>query len=536
MLHSNSIEKGTRIWLWIIIIGVLTTGVFFRFYNIEKKVYWGDETYTSLIISGYTWAEAAKSISDREVGIEDLKRFQFPNRERGIYSTIRALSEEDPQHPPLYYGFVRMWTEWFGDSVWTIRSFSVLCGLLSFPCLFWLCRELFESRWVPWMAVALLAVSPLNVLQSQEARQYSLWTLTILISSATLLRALSSEAKSLWILYTATIVFGIYTHILFIMVIAAHSFYAFGIYLNKDYLWPLQLPREFKSYIIATLAGLIAFIPWSYIIFIHYPTVKSDLSWVNFDPGLIHLIGQWGFNYSSVFFDVGYALKFTEGIGFYMFLSYFIRVLILVILAYSIYFLYFNARIRTWLFIVALVLIPFLLLALPDVILRGTRSGNGYKFLVPSYIGVQLAVSYLLTTKIINSINRSRRFWQSITAMFIISGIVSCIIITQAESWWTKPDDYYTPQVMSVINQAHQPLVIIESTQPARILSFSHRGKEDVRFLVVEQIDNLNIPGGSSDVFVYKPSYTLRNKLEHTEGYTIGSVNKYGLWRLKKAN
>lgn len=37
-----------------LILIVLIIGIFFRFYNIDKKVYWNDESYTSLMISGYT--------------------------------------------------------------------------------------------------------------------------------------------------------------------------------------------------------------------------------------------------------------------------------------------------------------------------------------------------------------------------------------------------------------------------------------------------------------------------------------------------
>ena len=38
----------------------LVVGVFFRFANLDAKVYWHDETYTSLRISGYTVNETIK--------------------------------------------------------------------------------------------------------------------------------------------------------------------------------------------------------------------------------------------------------------------------------------------------------------------------------------------------------------------------------------------------------------------------------------------------------------------------------------------
>ncbi|MEG3987264.1 hypothetical protein QUA13_08880 [Microcoleus sp. S28C3] len=46
-----------------------------------------------------------------------------------------------------------------------------------------------------WIAVGLLAVSPLHVLYAQEARPYCLWPALILISCASLLRAMRLETK-----------------------------------------------------------------------------------------------------------------------------------------------------------------------------------------------------------------------------------------------------------------------------------------------------------------------------------------------------
>ena len=46
--------KGLR----FLVIVLIVLGVFFRFINIDRKVYWFDETFTSLRISGYTEKEA----------------------------------------------------------------------------------------------------------------------------------------------------------------------------------------------------------------------------------------------------------------------------------------------------------------------------------------------------------------------------------------------------------------------------------------------------------------------------------------------
>lgn len=52
-------------------------GVFFRFVNLDRKIYWYDEAFTSLRVSGYKEAELIQQASDRRVlSIEDIQKFQ----------------------------------------------------------------------------------------------------------------------------------------------------------------------------------------------------------------------------------------------------------------------------------------------------------------------------------------------------------------------------------------------------------------------------------------------------------------------------
>ena len=40
--------------------------------------------------------------------------------------------------------------------------------------MYWLCLELFESSVTAWLAVAIIAISPFQIVYAQEARPYSL--------------------------------------------------------------------------------------------------------------------------------------------------------------------------------------------------------------------------------------------------------------------------------------------------------------------------------------------------------------------------
>ena len=136
------------LWWRFFILSLLTLGIFLRFVNIDHKVYWHDEVYTSIRISGYTGDEVGREIfTGKIIGIQKLQKYQQISSDKGLDDTIKALCEH-PEHPPLYYLIARLWIQLFGSSVATIRSLSAIISLLAFPCIYWLCRELFDSPWV----------------------------------------------------------------------------------------------------------------------------------------------------------------------------------------------------------------------------------------------------------------------------------------------------------------------------------------------------------------------------------------------------
>ena len=231
-------------WLQFFIVTLLVLGVFFRFVNLDRKVYWIDETYTSLRISGHTETEFIQQVFDGHVvNLKELQKYQQPNPEKGLVSTINSLAVESPQHPPLYYVMARFWGQWLGNSPAAIRSLSAIISLLVFPCVYWLCLELFGSL-TGWIAIALIAVSPFHILYAQEAREYSLWTVTIALSSAALLHAIRLKSIRSWVIYAATVALGLYTFIFSIFVIIGHAVYVIcylGIPLAVAYLLATQI-------------------------------------------------------------------------------------------------------------------------------------------------------------------------------------------------------------------------------------------------------------------------------------------------------
>jgi uncharacterized membrane protein len=503
----------------LLCIVLLVLGVFFRFVNLDRKIYWHDESYTSLRISGYTLAEVKKQVFDgHEVGIEALQKYQRFNPESKLIDTINSLAVEDPQHPPLYYVILRFWVQWFGDSVVVVRSLTALTSLLVFPCVYWLCRELFESPLVAWTAMALIAVSPLHVLFAQEAREYCLWTVTILLSSASLLQAMRVKTKLSWGIYAATVALGLYTFFFSSLVALGHGIY---IVANESF----RLSKTVTAYLIASFTGLLIFAPWAWVIITNLSQFQNATGWTGIGSRLF-LIERWIVNLSRIFLDVSP----DSGNPFIL------NLILAILVGYSIYFLYYTAPKRAWLFILILIGATTLPLILPDVIKGGVRSTIP-RYLFPCFLGIQLAVAYLLATKITSPSFRQRRLWQIIMVVLLSSGVISCIISSQAKIGWLKDNSLSNPQVAYIINKASRPLLISNDngSNPGNIISLSYLLEPKVRFRLVTTANLPQIPDNFSDIFLFDgdSSKKWRSRLENEENYKLEPILEV-LWRLKR--
>jgi uncharacterized membrane protein len=170
-------------------------------------------------------------------------------------------------------------------------------------------------------------------------------------------------------------------------------------------------------------------------------------------------------------------------------------------------------------------------MTLSDLILGGQRSVV-FRYLIPSYLGVQLAVAYLLSAQITSASKVwQQKLWQLIFAVLLSVGALSCVAISQAEVWWTKYQSSHYPQITQIINQAERPLLIGGHTH---VLALIHELDPRTRLQLVVEDDIPEISQGFSDVFVYKPSETLKSELE--KKYELQSIHQEGeLWKLEKS-
>jgi len=119
------------------------------------------------------------------------------------------ITAHDETHPPLYYLFMHFWVM-LGQSEALLRLPSVIFGTLAPPFLYGLSRE-WIGRGGALLATALLALAPLHIWYSQEARMYSLVPLLALIAAFNAVRALRGQGRGYWVAAVLAALAAIYT-------------------------------------------------------------------------------------------------------------------------------------------------------------------------------------------------------------------------------------------------------------------------------------------------------------------------------------
>lgn len=522
-------------WLHFFIITLLVLGIFFRFVNLDRKVFWLDEIATLRNISGYT--DYQEALKGQIITISDLHKHQRPDPEINVIDTVQNLAILDSHVSFLYHVIARVWAEWFGSSVAVMRSLSAFISLLVFPCLYWLCRELFKSSVVGGVAVALIAVSPFHVLYAQEVRMYSLHTVMILLSSAVLLRAIRVKSKLSWGLYAVGLSLSIYTNILSVFVAIAH-----GIYVTV--IEGFRQSKVLVPYLIATLVGLLTFLPWFFVIATNHNQVSNLIEWLNQKISLPSLVTYWGINLSRIFLDLvpTYLNSYDTDADFSSFNNpWYISLItvLLIMVGYSIYFLCRHSSIQVWSFILTLIGVSALPLVLQDLILGGIRSYTS-RYLIAFYLGIHLAVAYLFATKITLASAKiwQQKLWQIALVALISCGVLSCVIISPAETWWNKRFGAENIKIARIVNQAKYPLLIVDNKnwKSMTLWSMNDFLEPKVRLQLVAEQNISGIPDGFSDVFLFSPSEEFQDGLEKEHKVKIEPVYEgtLSLWKLEK--
>jgi uncharacterized membrane protein len=514
--------KRGRVWALILVTFALLFGSCLRFDRIDQKLLWYDEIVTALWYSGHDLHVARPALANRVVGVDEFRQLLRIEPGSDIRDVIKGIVRDDPQHTPLYYVALRGWAELMGDSIGSLRSLSAVSDLLILPVLFWLCLELFGSATVAWIAVAMVAISPFHLVYSQEARPYTLWLLTITLASAILLWTLRNPRVWKWCLYALTLALGLYTHLLFCTVMLSHAVYVACLTSMHPDGEKRRALRDMASYAAATICALISFTPWVWVLVTHLSTAIRRVSWSGQEVDILHLLGMWAYNYSAVFLDTNHALKYIDEPGITVYGALALRVVALVPALFAVLKLLREPTRKPSQFLLPLIFLPFLVLAVPDLLLGGMRSGGGNRYLAASFLALQVAIAYWLATGLSGKVAWRRNLMKGTLAFILAMGVLSGIIFHHADSWWHKSIGHFNMDAAQTINRAAHPLLI--SPSPANLISISHSLNETVKILYVAG-DNLPvIPADYSDVFILDPSQTMKDQLESIRGVNLEEV------------
>jgi 4-amino-4-deoxy-L-arabinose transferase-like glycosyltransferase len=129
-----------------VFLAIVALGSALRLWGLGSQSLWYDEWLTTQATSG---------------GLADVFRHSA-NRE-GI--------------PPTYFVFMWGWERTFGDGETALRTLSALAGIATVVVVYAIARQLGQRRTVARVAALLVAVNPMLVWYSQEARPYSLLAL-----------------------------------------------------------------------------------------------------------------------------------------------------------------------------------------------------------------------------------------------------------------------------------------------------------------------------------------------------------------------
>jgi len=470
-----------------------------RLVDLERMVVWHDEVYTGLRVLGFSQAELGPVIFNGQLlSPADLLGLQTPDSQHTWLDTLHALGRH-PEHSPLYYLGARLATQWLDSPVLALRGTSALVGLLLAPAVFWLMRELFGAGKSPWIAATLVAVSPFHLLYAQEARQYALWAMLIAAAGAALLRALRTGRPGDWRLYAVTMTIGLYSHLLFLLMIPLHGIYSL---LARRAGLPSSSAVA-RPWLKATAVAVALFLPWLSLVALRSDAVQQYIAWMERPVGTLTLLEAWGRHLMRMFVDPTPQLSRWWLIG-------------LLPLGWALGRFFVGAPTPARWFPCLLMVISLVTVLGPDLVAGGSRSLHA-RYTLPALLGVQLSVAWVLAAAWERP-SAGRRVASLVFALLIGLGGWSGLRILQADTWWTKNFSSENAAIARMINASDRPLVLAsnEGVSAGELISLAYHLRPGVALWGEPYGRSYDLPDGFGDLFVLTPSAQLRERLEET--------------------
>ena len=549
-----------RVFLTLI-AGLVLLGVALRLYGLEHKIVWHDEVATRVLAAGATMAAQMQGLYHAQVlTAGQVLQYQQVQQSTSVLALIADLAQHDPQHPPLYYVLAKVWVDLWGDSVYALRTLSVLFSGLGLLAMYWFVHELAASRRAALMAMLLMGVSPLFILYGQEAREYALWTLTLLLSSAALLRALRvsrtvptlldqnklglaasrkdhvgesvgsarvwalSDVRRAWLLYGCSLLVAVYTSLSTLSLILVQILYV-------AIVTRLQWSRALYGFIVSlSTVGLLC-LPWALNLLRNFEAFSASMAWSSVivipRTAVLRILSL---NVTRNVFD------FWPEVVQDQWLPIATSVACVTLIVAACVWVFRHTRRETRLYLLLLLVLPTSMLLLPDLLFGGIRSSNA-RYLMPVWLGVVAVLAFALDQavdridqaledsrlRIHQSMFYSRRglvkpvFWSAVLCLMALP-IATNILHAQQQAPWTKSLSISLPEVAKIINQSANPLIVgnQERHHPGNLFALANLLKPETKMQLVPIAleSSWRLPAHKGDVFLYSPTDQFRRALE----------------------
>jgi 4-amino-4-deoxy-L-arabinose transferase-like glycosyltransferase len=160
-------------------------------------------------------------------------------------------------HPPLSYLLFLPWVALFGTAEAAVRSLPMLLGLVSVALLGFVGRRI-GGVWVGLAGAAFLALNPLHIAYSQEARPYALAVTLTIAAHLLFLRSLGEGTARNRIVYALVVAAALYTHYFVLFALLPHGLIALWLLVTGD----ADSRRAARATLLAFACAMATFIAW----------------------------------------------------------------------------------------------------------------------------------------------------------------------------------------------------------------------------------------------------------------------------------
>ena len=495
-------------------MAVIALGVFLKFYQLEKKLFWDDEVATVLYTSGQKISDIKNSVPANQIKAVSYydSLLHLKTKPYSVEAQIKGIFS-DTHLTPAHYALLVLWYRIAGDNDVDYRLFSVFVFILSLPFLYLLVRDMIGSRLAALIATSLYAVSPFFNYKAQEARYYSLWLSLFIILNFCFLKAIRKNTAGWWIAYVVTGVVALYTSTLSAFFLMGHFIYL--LYAQRTLL---------QKYLLFSLITALAYLPWMYFLYTVKGNIEQGLEWQKFNrPSFFTidlLLAQVaGFIKSFVSYSNGYGSLFRGAVRSSFseipLVPLVVESFILLVIIYAfVHLLKIKGNTKAFLL---LMFLPLVLTIYITDALRGAYTSFLWRYHVPNMAAVGLVVANLLYSRI----EKGKFVFVGIYLALVGLGISSILKASESYCGDVRPDCPANVQEAQVISSAERPLVITDFggwgfTNFLAVINFSKTKNIDILYIdgMVPDVQLRSAGKNYSDIFVVQSSPKLAQNIQ----------------------